>query len=107
MDRYEGIREKSDDNWKDVHVPLKILIVVVGTLGDILPLIQLAIIQQQRYGHKISFATHESHRKSVEAAGIHFVKIAATPEELSRFMVHWMNDATTPSRFALQPTSTY
>ena len=44
MDTWVDMRakENSEDcrkQWKDVHVPLKILIVVVGTLGDILPLI--------------------------------------------------------------------
>ncbi len=102
MDTWVDMRakENSEDcrkQWKDVHVPLKILIVVVGTLGDILPLIQLATIQQRRYGHKISFATHESHKKVVEAAGIKFQSIATSPEILSRFMVNWMNAATTPS----------
>lgn len=56
----------------------------LGSLGDIVPLLAIAIKANLR-GHEVYFLTNENHRKLVEAEGISFMSIAPTelPQEHS------------------------
>ena len=65
---------------------LAILILVVGTRGDVQPFVPIAkkLLAQ---GHRVRLATHEEFRDFVEAAGIEFFPLAADPRELIAYMV--------------------
>jgi UDP:flavonoid glycosyltransferase YjiC (YdhE family) len=65
------------------HLPKRILLATFGTIGDLHPLIGLALGLKSR-GHEVSLASTEAHRPRVEAAGIAFhslrPEIPETPE---------------------------
>ncbi|MDG1399957.1 MAG: glycosyltransferase [Candidatus Binatia bacterium] len=65
---------------------LAILILVVGTRGDVQPFIPIGK-ELMACGHRVRLATHEEFRELVEASGIEFFPLAADPRELIAYMV--------------------
>lgn len=66
--------------------PLQIVLLVVGTRGDIQPFLPIAHHLEQ-HGHRVRLATHEEFRDFVEGDGIEFFPLAADPRELIAYMV--------------------
>lgn len=70
-----------------VKVPsLNILIMAVGTRGDIQPFLELGLVLQS-HGHFVRLATHENFRSFVSSHGLDFYPLAGDPVALSEFMV--------------------
>ncbi|CAM4788250.1 unnamed protein product [Rotaria magnacalcarata] len=65
---------------------LAILILIVGTRGDVQPFIALAKTLRS-YGHRVRLATHETFRKFVRENGIEFYPLAGDPADLMSFLV--------------------
>lgn len=55
--------------------PMRIVMLLVGTAGDIMPFIQLAHMLHERYGHVVRIASHDDLRGHVEKAGLRFYPI--------------------------------
>ncbi|KAI3505058.1 hypothetical protein L1887_26931 [Cichorium endivia] len=64
---------------------LKIVILVVGTRGDVQPFIAMSK-QLQDFGHHVRLATHENFRSFVETAGVDFYPLGGDPHILSEYM---------------------
>ncbi|CAF2987682.1 unnamed protein product [Rotaria sp. Silwood2] len=71
----------------DLLVPrLTILILVVGTRGDVQPFIALGQALRVN-GHRVRLATHEIFRSFVHDNGLEFYPLAGDPADLMSFMV--------------------
>jgi len=69
-----------------VNVPrLAVVILVVGTRGDVQPFLPIGRKLAER--HRVRLATHAEFREMVEAAGIEFYPLAGDPRELIEYMV--------------------
>jgi sterol 3beta-glucosyltransferase len=68
------------------HVPsLSIVVMVVGSRGDLQPLIPIGRRLAER--HRVRIAAHREFRPMVERAGLEFYPLAGDPHELMEYMV--------------------
>lgn len=65
--------------------PLDVVILVVGSRGDVQPFIPIGLGLAKR--HRVRLATHAEFRKLVEGAGLEFYPLAGDPHELMDYMV--------------------
>ncbi|UJR08606.1 hypothetical protein I4U23_012865 [Adineta vaga] len=78
------IQEPFDD---DISIPrLAIVILIVGTRGDVQPFIALGQALRTA-GHRVRLATHETFRSFVRGNGLEFYPLAGDPADLMEFMV--------------------
>ncbi|KAL8713794.1 MAG: hypothetical protein Q9220_002321 [cf. Caloplaca sp. 1 TL-2023] len=67
---------------------LNIVIMVIGSRGDIQPFLKLAKLLEEDYGHRVRIATHPAFKKFVEQdSGLEFFSVGGNPAELMAFMV--------------------
>lgn len=68
--------------------PLNIVIMVIGSRGDIQPFLKLGKLLNEDYGHRVRIATHPAFKKFVEQdSGLEFFSVGGDPAELMAFMV--------------------
>ncbi|EJT69033.1 hypothetical protein GGTG_13430 [Gaeumannomyces tritici R3-111a-1] len=65
---------------------LNIVVQVVGSRGDVQPLIALGTALQ-RYGHRVRLAIHDTFADFVHKSGLEFYPIGGDPEDLMAYMV--------------------
>ncbi|KAG5175617.1 hypothetical protein JKP88DRAFT_269227 [Tribonema minus] len=65
---------------------MNIVIMIVGTRGDVHPFFGLGHLLQQD-GHRVRIATHVEFEKEVKAEGFEFYPLGGDPRRLSAFMV--------------------
>jgi UDP:flavonoid glycosyltransferase YjiC (YdhE family) len=65
--------------------PLSIVVMVVGSRGDVQPFIPIGRRLAQR--HRVRIATHRDFRPMVEGAGLEFYPLAGDPHDLMEYMV--------------------
>ncbi|CAF4294148.1 unnamed protein product [Rotaria sp. Silwood2] len=84
----ENQPNKDRDNFNDdLLVPrLAIVILIVGTRGDVQPFIALGQ-KLHATGHRVRLATHETFRSFVRGNGLEFYPLAGDPADLMSFMV--------------------
>lgn len=67
---------------------LNIVVMVIGSRGDIQPFIKIAKILTEQYGHRVRLATHPAFKKFIEDEnGLDFFSVGGDPAELMAFMV--------------------
>jgi len=67
---------------------LNIVIIVIGSRGDIQPFLRIGKILKEDYGHRVRIATHPAFKQFVERdSGLEFFSIGGDPAELMAFMV--------------------
>lgn len=76
---------------------MRILIMAVGTRGDLDPFLQIAAILRQD-GHRVRVATHSVYRELVvNEHNLEFFPLAGDPHQLSSFMVKCSGNLVTPT----------
>ncbi|KAK4503799.1 hypothetical protein PRZ48_004714 [Zasmidium cellare] len=71
-----------------VRPKLNIVIMVIGSRGDIQPFLKIGKILREQYGHRVRIATHPTFRDFVEKeTDLEFFSVGGDPSELMAFMV--------------------
>ncbi|XP_073142407.1 sterol 3-beta-glucosyltransferase UGT80A2-like isoform X1 [Henckelia pumila] len=66
--------------------PLQIVMLIVGTRGDVQPFIAIGK-RLQEDGHRVRLATHSNFKEFVMAAGLEFYPLGGDPKVLAAYMV--------------------
>ncbi|KAG6011869.1 hypothetical protein E4U43_008065 [Claviceps pusilla] len=67
---------------------LNIVVMVVGSRGDVQPFLQIGKYLRDEFGHRVRIATHPTFRELVEKdSGLDFFSVGGDPAELMAFMV--------------------
>ena len=87
--RDQASKDKSGARKVPSVIPrLNIVIMVIGSRGDIQPFVKIGRILQDKYHHRVRIATHPTFKKFVEEEiGLEFFSIGGDPSELMAFMV--------------------
>lgn len=83
------VKEEQEKNPEDIKIAppqLNIVIMVIGSRGDVQPFIAIAKCLNE-WGHRVRLATHGAFREFVSDEGLEFFDIGGNPEELMAFMV--------------------
>lgn len=85
----EELRKQFDETKSITTIPrMNVVIMVIGSRGDIQPFLKIGRILQDEYGHRVRIATHPVFRKFVQdEIGLEFFSIGGDPSELMSFMV--------------------
>ena len=76
-------------DYKSMTAPkLNIVIIVIGSRGDIQPFVKIGKILQEQYGHRVRLATHPAFKDFIEKENkLEFFSVGGNPSELMAFMV--------------------
>lgn len=66
---------------------LNIVVMVIGSRGDVQPFVAIARVLKEKYGHRVRLATHPAFREFVVGEGVDFFSVGGDPAELMAFMV--------------------
>lgn len=67
---------------------MNIVIMVIGSRGDIQPFLKIGKILKEKHGHRVRIATHPVFRDFVQRdSGLEFFSVGGDPSELMSFMV--------------------
>ena len=67
---------------------LNIVIMVIGSRGDIQPFLKVGKLLKEEHGHRVRIATHPAFKKFIEHdSGLEFFSVGGDPAELMAFMV--------------------
>lgn len=73
----------------NLQIPrMNIVIMVIGSRGDIQPFLKIGKILRDKYQHRVRIATHPTFKKFIEEdIGLEFFSVGGDPSELMAFMV--------------------
>lgn len=86
----EKIAPEEDEMEHDPsrRLKLNIVIIIIGSRGDIQPFMRIGKILKEDYGHRVRIATHPAFKDFVEKdSGLEFFSVGGNPAELMAFMV--------------------
>ncbi|XP_068323498.1 sterol 3-beta-glucosyltransferase UGT80A2-like [Pyrus communis] len=73
------------EDLQDIR-PMQIVMLIVGTRGDVQPFIAIGK-RLQDYGHRVRLATHSNFKEFVLTAGLEFYPLGGDPKVLAGYMV--------------------
>ncbi|CAM6119336.1 unnamed protein product [Calypogeia fissa] len=82
----EAMVEDDDEQERRDVPPLQIVMLIVGTRGDVQPFVAIGK-HLQEYGHRVRLATHTNFREFVMTAGLEFYPLGGDPKVLAGYMV--------------------
>ncbi|CAD6261399.1 unnamed protein product [Miscanthus lutarioriparius] len=81
-----AVEEASDGTEIPYRPPMQIVILIVGTRGDVQPFVAIGK-RLQDYGHRVRLATHANFKEFVLTAGLEFYPLGGDPKILAEYMV--------------------
>lgn len=80
---------EEEEEGKEVPAPprLNIVVMVIGSRGDVQPFVAVAKVLAEKGGHRVRLATHPAFKDFVEENGVEFFDVGGDPAELMAFMV--------------------
>ncbi|KAL1827055.1 hypothetical protein ACET3Z_005467 [Daucus carota] len=85
--RSEATNEVSVDASENQDIPpLQIVVLIVGTRGDVQPFVAIGK-RLQDYGHRVRLATHANFKDFVLSSGLEFFPLGGDPKVLAGYMV--------------------
>ncbi|XP_034691016.1 sterol 3-beta-glucosyltransferase UGT80A2 isoform X1 [Vitis riparia] len=87
-DVYKGAVDDENLDSTDLQCipPLQIVMLIVGTRGDVQPFIAIGK-RLQDYGHRVRLATHANFKEFVLTSGLEFFPLGGDPKVLAGYMV--------------------
>ncbi|XP_031278287.1 sterol 3-beta-glucosyltransferase UGT80A2-like [Pistacia vera] len=83
----EVVNDEPLDSQDHLYIPpLQIVMLIVGTRGDVQPFIAIGK-RLQDYGHRVRLATHSNFKDFVLTAGLEFYPLGGDPKVLAGYMV--------------------
>ncbi|KAM3373427.1 hypothetical protein ACQJBY_020071 [Aegilops geniculata] len=88
MDGYEDVVVEESLDGSDIpyRPPIQIVILIVGTRGDVQPFVAIGK-RLQDYGHRVRLATHANYKEFILTAGLEFFPLGGDPKVLAEYMV--------------------
>ncbi|KAL0419672.1 UNVERIFIED_CONTAM: Sterol 3-beta-glucosyltransferase UGT80A2 [Sesamum radiatum] len=84
---YKEVDEEPLDETELQYVPpLQIVMLIVGTRGDVQPFVAIGK-RLQDYGHRVRLATHSNFKEFVLTSGLEFYPLGGDPKVLAGYMV--------------------
>ncbi|PIM98351.1 UDP-glucuronosyl and UDP-glucosyl transferase [Handroanthus impetiginosus] len=83
---FGGDKETADSDGAPLLAPLQIVMLIVGTRGDVQPFVAIGK-RLQADGHRVRLATHSNFKEFVLSAGLEFYHLGGDPKVLAAYMV--------------------
>ncbi|XP_057798223.1 sterol 3-beta-glucosyltransferase UGT80A2-like isoform X2 [Salvia miltiorrhiza] len=84
---YNEVDEEPIDATELQYIPpLQVVMLIVGTRGDVQPFVAIGK-RLQDYGHRVRLATHSNFKEFVLASGLEFYPLGGDPKVLAGYMV--------------------
>ncbi|KAL1550341.1 sterol 3beta-glucosyltransferase [Salvia divinorum] len=84
---YTEVDEEALDATDIQYIPpLQIVMLIVGTRGDVQPFVAIGK-RLQDYGHRVRLATHSNFKEFVLTSGLEFYPLGGDPKVLAEYMV--------------------
>ncbi|GMG99898.1 hypothetical protein Nepgr_001738 [Nepenthes gracilis] len=80
------VEEQLDSTTIQDVPPLQIVMLIVGTRGDVQPFVAIGR-RLQEYGHRVRLATHSNFKEFVSTSGLEFFPLGGDPKVLAGYMV--------------------
>ncbi|VAH24373.1 unnamed protein product [Triticum turgidum subsp. durum] len=80
------VEESLDGSDIPYRPPIQIVILIVGTRGDVQPFVAIGK-RLQDYGHRVRLATHANYKEFILTAGLEFFPLGGDPKVLAEYMV--------------------
>ena len=83
----------SEPNDNGSNIKLNILMMTMGTRGDMQPMLEIGKLLTFKHGHRVRVATHPRHQKYVEDGGLEFYSIGGgDPADFLAFRIQRIRD---------------
>ena len=86
--------------------PMRIVVLLVGTQGDVMPFIDIAHRLKERYGHVVRIASHGDLRAPVEKAGLRFYPLEGNARQMAGWGPSFSLQPVTLMKLAANPATT-
>ena len=85
--------------------PMRVAVLLAGTIGDVMPFVTMAKVMSERYGHVTRICTHSDLRGAVEQAGLRFYPLGGNAKQMAGWGPSFSLVPKTLLKLALDPST--